>query len=119
MEKVENRERSGFGQLLLRLVVGAVVLAITAFITPGFRISSWFSLLLAAVVLAVLDWLVNKIAGINATPFGRGIAGFVLAAAIIYVIKFIVPGYQITLLAAVIAALIYGVVDAIIPGRGM
>lgn len=55
MEKVENRERSGFGSFFLRLVVGAVILAITAFLTPGFRISSWVSLLLAAVVLAVLD----------------------------------------------------------------
>jgi putative membrane protein len=119
MDKVENRAGFGLGHLLLRLVVGAVILAITAFLTPGFSISSWFSLLLAAVILAVLDWGVNKISGVNATPFGRGISGFILAAVIIYVIKFIVPGYNITILAAIIAALVYGVVDAIIPGRGM
>ncbi len=119
MEKVERREKSGFGSFILRLVVGAVILAITAFITPGFTISSWFSLLVSAVVLAVLDWLVNKISGINAAPFGRGISGFILAAIIIYAIKFIVPGYNITLVAALIAALVYGVVDAIIPGRAM
>ncbi|EGD45753.1 membrane protein of unknown function [Ruminiclostridium papyrosolvens DSM 2782] len=119
MDKVENRQGFGLGHLLLRIVIGAVILAITAFITPGFLISSWFSLLLAAVVLAVLDWAVSKVTGVNATPFGRGISGFILAAVIIYVIKFIVPGYNISLLAAVIAALVYGVVDAIIPGRGM
>lgn len=119
MEKVDRNERSGWGHFLIRLVVGAVILAITAFLTPGFAISSWFSLLLAAVVLAVLDWLVNKITGINAAPFGRGISGFILAAIIIYAIKFIVPGYSITLLGALIAAIIYGVVDAIIPGRAM
>ncbi|HEX2926074.1 MAG TPA: phage holin family protein [Ruminiclostridium sp.] len=119
MDKVENREGFGLGHLLLRIVIGAVILAITAFLTPGFSISSWFSLLLAAVVLAVLDWAINKITGVNATPFGRGISGFILAAVIIYVIKFIVPGYHISILAAIIAALVYGVVDAIIPGRGM
>ncbi len=119
MEKVERRGRSDLGSFLLRLVVGAVILAITAFLTPGFAISSWFSLILAAVALAVLDWLVNKITGINAAPFGRGISGFILAAVIIYAIKFIVPGYNVTILGALIAAVIYGVVDAIIPGRGM
>lgn len=119
MEKVENRERSGFGGFFLRLVVGAVILAITAFLTPGFRITSWVSLLLAAVVLAVLDWAINKVSGVNATPFGRGISGFILAAIIIYAVKFIVPGYDVTILSAIIAAVIYGVVDAIIPGRGM
>ncbi len=119
MEKVDRSERSGLGHFLIRLVVGAVILAITAFLTPGFAISSWFSLLLAAVVLAVLDWLVNKITGINAAPFGRGISGFILAAIIIYAVKFIVPGYSITMLGALIAAIIYGVVDAIIPGRAM
>jgi uncharacterized membrane protein YvlD (DUF360 family) len=119
MEKVEHRERSGFGSFLLRLVVGIVVLAITAFFTPGFAISSWFSLLIAAVVLAVLDWLVNMITGINAAPFGRGISGFILAAVIIYIIKFIVPGYDVTIWGALIGAVIYGIVDAIIPGRAM
>lgn len=119
MEKVEHRERSGFGQFLIRLVVGIVVLAITAFLTPGFTISSWFSLLLAAIVLAVLDWLVNKISGINAAPFGRGISGFILAAIIIYAIKFFVAGYSITIVGALIGAVIYGIVDAIIPGRAM
>jgi len=119
MEKVEHKERSSLGSFFLRLVVGIVVLGITAFLTPGFVISSWFSLILAAVVLALLDWLVNKISGINAAPFGRGISGFVLAAIIIYAVKFIVPGYNVTILGAIIAAVIYGVVDAIIPGRAM
>ncbi len=119
MEKVERKEKSGLGSFLLRLVVGVVILAITAFLTPGFAISSWFSLILAAVVLAVLDWLVNKITGINAAPFGRGISGFILAAVIIYAVKFIVPGYNVTIIGALIAAVIYGVVDAIIPGRAM
>lgn len=117
MERVERKERSSFVDFLLRLVVGAIVLAITAFFTPGFTISSWFSLAIAAVVLAVLDLLVNMITGINAAPFGRGISGFILAAVIIYAIKFFVPGYNITILGALIGAVVYGIVDAIIPGR--
>jgi len=117
MERVAKQE--GLGHFLIRLIVGMVILGITAFLTPGFVISSWSSLLLAAVVLALLDWLLNKITGINAAPFGRGLLGFVLAAVIIYTTNFIVPGYSVTIVGALIAAIVYGVLDAIIPGRAI
>ncbi len=104
---------------IIRLIVGAVVLVIAQALTPGFAINSLWSLLLAAVVLAVLDYLVQRVLGVDATPFGRGISGFIVAALILYVIKFIVPGYSITLFGAILGALVYGIVDLIIPGRAM
>ena len=51
--------------------------------------------------------------------FGRGIAGFLVAAIILYVTKFIVPGFNISLWGAIIGALVIGVVDAIMPGRAI
>lgn len=110
---------STWGAIVGRLVAAAVVLAITAFFTPGFTIASIWTLIVAAVVLSLLDYGLTKVFKVDATPFGRGILGFVLAAVLIYVTKFIVPGYNVTLFGAIIAAVIYGIVDAIIPGRGM
>lgn len=110
---------SGLGTFLIRLLVGAVVLGITAALTPGFRIAGLWTLLLGALVLAGLDYLASSLLGADVSPFGRGLAGFILAAVILYVTQFIVPGYSVTLLGAVIGALIYGIVDAVIPGRGM
>lgn len=107
------------GGMLMRLLVTAVVVGIAAFLTPGFSINSLWSLVLASVVIAVLDHLVQRFAGINATPFGRGIAGFIVAAIILYATKFIVSGFNITVWGAIIGALIIGIVDAIIPGRAM
>jgi len=104
---------------LIRLVVGSIVLSITSALTPGFRIAGVWPLLLGAIVLAVLDYLASRILGVNATPFGRGITGFILAAAILYATQFFVAGYSVTFLGAIIGALIYGVVDLIIPGRTM
>ena len=105
--------------ILVRLVAATVVLGITAFFTPGFTISGIGPLLVSAIVLTALDYLVNLISGINATPFGRGIVGFISAAAIIYVTQFFVVGYSVTMLGAVIGAIIYGIVDYLIPGRTM
>lgn len=105
------------GQIIWRLVTSAVVLAITAFFTPGFTISNFWALALAAVVLSVLDYLITKFTGLHASSFGKGFVGFVLAAATLYVTQFFIAGYTISWIAAIIGALIYGVVDYFIPGE--
>ncbi len=103
-------------QIVGRLIAAAVVLAITAFFTPGFAINNIWALAIAAVVLTVLDYIVAKFTGIQASPFGKGFVGFALAAIILYVTQFFVAGYSISWMAAIIGALIYGVVDYFIPG---
>ena len=104
-------------QIIGRLVAAAVVLAITAFFTPGFQISNIWALAIAAVVLTVLDYLVSKFTGIQASPFGKGFVGFVLSVIILYVTQYFVDGYSISWMAAIIGAIIYGVVDYFIPGE--
>ena len=108
---------STVSQIIGRLVDAAVVLAITAFFTPGFAINNIWSLAIAAVVLTVLDYLIVKFKGLHASPFGKGFIGFALAAIILYVTQFFVAGYTISWMSAIIGALIYGVVDYFLPGN--
>lgn len=108
---------STIGQIAIRLITSAIVLAITAFFTPGFTINNVWSLVIAAVVLAVLDYLIVKFTGLHSTPFGKGIVGFILSAVILYVTQYFVAGYSISWLAAIIGALIYGIIDYIMPGE--
>ena len=105
------------GQLLGRFVVAAIILGITAFFTPGFSINSLWSLGIAAIVLTVMDYLIVKLTGLHAMAFGKGFAGFVLAVVVLYATQFFVAGYSITWMAAIIGALIYGIVDYIMPGE--
>lgn len=121
-EQHRDRERDNdfsIGEMLIRFLVTAIVVAIAAYFTPGFTIDSIWSLLLAAVVIGVMDHLIQRFTGVNASPFGRGITGFLVAAIILYVTKFIVPGFNISVWGAIIGALVIGIVDAIIPGRAM
>ena len=104
-------------QVIGRLITAAIVLAITAFFTPGFTINNIWALAIAAIVLTILDYIVTKFTGIEASPFGKGFVGFALAAIILYVTQFFVAGYSISWMAAIIGALIYGVVDYFIPGN--
>ena len=112
-----NSKASTVWQIIGRLIASAIVLAITAFFTPGFSINNIWTLIIAAVVLSVMDYLIVKFTGLQATPFGKGFLGFVLAAVILYVTQFFVAGYSISWMAAIIGALIYGVIDYFIPGN--
>ena len=103
-------------QIVGRLVTAAIVLAITAFFTPNFTINNIWSLALAAVVLTIMDYLIVRFTGLHASPFGKGFVGFALAAIVLYFTQFFVAGYSISWMAAIIGALIYGVVDYFIPG---
>lgn len=117
----EKRGNQGKGltHWLGRLLYVAIILAITSFLTPGFTINGLWSFLLAAVVIIVLDYLVESILKVDATPFGRGLTGFIVSAVIIYVTQFLVPYMRVSIIGAVLAALVIGIIDAIIPGRAM
>ena len=106
-----------FGQVILRFVTSAIILAITAFFTPGFTISNVWALALAAVILTVVDYLLATFTGLHASAFGKGFVGFILAVAVLYVTQYFVAGYSISWIAAIIGALIYGVVDFFIPDQ--
>lgn len=104
-------------QIIGRLFVAAIVLGITAFFTPGFSINNIWALGLAAIVLTIMDYLIVKFTGLHASPFGKGFVGFILASVTLYLTQFFVAGYSISWMAAIIGALVYGVVDYLIPGE--
>lgn len=105
------------GQIIGRFIVAAIILGVTAFFTPGFSINSIWTLAISAVVLTVMDYLIIKFTGLHAMAFGKGFVGFVLAVVVLYATQFFVAGYSISWMAAIIGALIYGVIDYIIPGE--
>ena len=114
-DTVQTQEHQNtFSSVVLRLVTSAVILAIAAFFTPGFTINSIWALILAAIVLTVIDFLINKFTGLRASPFGKGIV-VLLAAFALYATQYFVIGYSVSWISAILGALIYGVVDFFIP----
>ena len=120
MESNESNTKTGLSavwQIVGRLFVAAVVLGITAFFTPGFSIDNIWALALAAIVLSVMDYLITRFTGLHAIPFGKGFVGFILAAVVLYLTQFFVAGYTISWVAAIIGAVVYGIVDYLLPGN--
>lgn len=115
---IQNSTTMGVvGQVIGRLIAAAIILGVTAFFTPGFTINNFWSLALAAIVLTVMDYLIVKFTGLQAMAFGKGFVGFVLAVVILYATQFFVAGYTISWMSAIIGALIYGIIDYILPGE--
>ena len=112
-----NSTMGTVGQVIGRFVVAVIILGITAFFTPNFTINNWWALAIAAVVLSVMDYIIVKFTGLHAMAFGKGFVGFILAVITLYLTQYFVAGYSITWMAAIIGALIYGVIDYILPGE--
>lgn len=102
-----------------RLILVAIVLGITSFLTPGFSIQGLWSFLIAAVVITFLDSLADTFMGTNASPLGRGIKGFVISAIIIYIAQYLVPHMSVSIIGAMLAAVVIGIFDAVLPGKIM
>ncbi|MGG7177171.1 phage holin family protein [Clostridium paraputrificum] len=102
-----------------RFVLVGIILGITSFFTPGFSIHGIWSYLIAAVVISALDYLVESFMGVDASPFGKGLKGFAIAAVIIYLTQFLVPDMSVSIIGALLAAVVIGVLDMVFPVKVM
>ncbi|MFW5992108.1 MAG: phage holin family protein [Halanaerobiaceae bacterium] len=100
---------------IVRFVVSALVLLAVGYMVPGFSMVGFVNALLAAIVIAILAYVIESIFGENISPQSRGIVGFVTSALVIYLTQFIIEGLSVSILGAVIAAFIIGLVDAFVP----
>jgi len=100
---------------LVRFVVSAIVLMFVGWIVPNFTVGGFWSAFFLAIVIALGGWAIEAIFGKAVTPFGRGIVGFLCSAIVIWLAQFIVSGVTVTLIGALVASLVIGIIDLFIP----
>lgn len=100
---------------IIRFIVSALVLMALSFFLPGFRIVGFTNALLAAVVIAVIGYIIESVLGERVSPQSRGLVGFITAAVVIWLTQFVVPRMEVSLIGALLAALVIGIVDAFVP----
>ena len=101
---------------IVRFLVSAVVLLVVSWLVPGFSVAGFTGAVLAAIVIALLGWVAEKLLGDKVTPHSRGLVGFLSAAVVIYLSQFIVPGsISVTVVGALLASLLIGLIDLFIP----
>lgn len=99
----------------VRFIVSALALMFVGFIVPGFSSLSFFNALLAAIVIAAIGWVIESTMGKGVSPFSRGLVGFIVSAIVIWATQFIVPGMNVTILGALLAAFVIGIIDLFVP----
>jgi len=102
---------------IVRFVVAALVLMFIGVIVPGFRTLNFTSALLAAIVIAAVSYLIELVLGRNISPYAHGVVGFLVSAIVIYITQFIVPGMSVSVIGALLASLIIGLIDLFIPTK--
>jgi len=107
------REWIGF---IVRFIVSALVLFLVAAVLPGIKVAGFTGALIAAAIIAIIGYIVEKVMGDKISPQNRGLVGFITAAVVIYLAKFIIPGYlSVSIIGALLAAFVIGIVDAFVP----
>lgn len=102
-------------KLLIKVLVSGLAILITSALSIGIQTDGYSTAIMAAIVIGLLDWAINKFTGVDASPFGRGAVGFVVAAIILFITGQIVDGFTVSILGAVVGALILGIVDSFLP----
>lgn len=104
-------------QFVGRLITAIIILGITAFFTPGFTTSSIWIIALAVLLLTVCDFTISTFTALFTHPIVKGIIGFVLCTITLYVVQYIVTGYGISWISALLGALVYAIVDYMLPAE--
>ncbi len=100
---------------IVRFVVSALVLLLVGYVVPGFSVIGFTSALMAALVISIVAWGIEAILGRNVSPRNRGLVSFLVAAAVIWSVQYVVPGVAVTVLGALIASVIIGLIDTVVP----
>lgn len=100
--------------LIIQIILSALAVAISAYIVPGVDITNWFSAVVVAIVLILINLFIRPILNILTLPINiltLGLFSLVLSALLVMLAGAIVPGFVVT---GFIPALVFAVVLALI-----
>lgn len=102
-------------KLIIKILISGLAILITSALSIGIQTDGYTTAIMAGIVIGILDWAINKFTGVDASPFGRGAVGFVVAAIILFITGKIVDGFNVSILGAIVGAIILGIVDTFLP----
>lgn len=108
-----NKKIQFFG----RLIASIVVLGITAFFTPGFAISNLWTLIVGILALTIIDFLIGSFTKLFYHPYIKMFIGFCLSFIALYLVQHIIIGYTLSFVPIVLGAIVYALLDYMLPSE--
>jgi len=99
---------------LVRLIISALSLLLVEALITGFTLGGFWNAVLVALVIAVLGYIVEAVVKLDQAQM-RGVVGFIVSVVVIYLAQFVVTDFTVTVLGALLAAIIIGIIDMFVP----
>lgn len=115
----------GLVRLAVVWVVGALALAATAWLMPGFTFEAvgatprWLVIVSAALLLAIVNLLIRPIVLLIARPLGwvlLFVVGFLVNAVTLWITAWLLPGFDVSILAGLFGGIIIAFFSAVLTG---
>lgn len=106
---------NGWLGAIVRFIVSAFVLLGVAMLLPGVEIVGFTNALIASIIIAILGYLLESFLGEDISPQRRGLLGFVTSAAVIYFTQYFIEAMEVSLIGALLAAAVIGLIDTFVP----
>ncbi len=100
---------------IIRFIVSAFVLLGVGILLPGVEIVGFTNALIASIIIALAGYLLETFLGEDVSPQQRGIVGFIISAIVIFATQYVVSNMEVTIIGALLAALVIGVIDYFVP----
>lgn len=104
-------------QFIGRIITSIIVLGITAFFTPGFDLANVSILAGAVIILTIVDFFIGCYTRLYYHPYLKLLIGFILATIALYLVQYFIIGYTLSLVPIVLGAIVYGLVDYMLPNE--
>jgi len=89
---------------------------LVAWVLPGIEVAGFMGAIIAAIVIAILGYVIELALGDRISPRSRGIVGFAVSVVVIYAAQYVIPAYlSVSLLGAILSAFVIGLIDAFVP----
>lgn len=112
-------EKKNLKELVAKIIITSLVLGIASILTPGFRIDGFWTLIVSASLIAIVDFLLQSFTSLKASPFGRGLGGFVVSVIVLIFTSKMIAGFNISTFPAIVGSVFIGIIDMIIPGSAI
>lgn len=104
-------------QFIGRLITAIIIIGITAFFTPGFTVENIWILAISIGILALIDFCIGCFTPLFSHPFGKFFIGVVLACITLYLVQYFIIGYVLSIVAIILGAIVFGLVDYMLPSE--
>lgn len=105
-------------RMILKLILTALALIVTAYILPGFNVDSFGTALVAAIVFALVNLFIKPLMTIITLPLNivtLGLFTFVINAAMLALVAALVDGFEITnFFSALIGAIVLSLISTVL-----